>query len=417
MTRRDAVDRLDARRCARAAACIVVAGLAPWAGLPAAAAGGAAGSTQSEPASAARYTVSLRGGAADIVAARVSALAEGLELRGSDTRTGEWRELVAWDLVRGIAAEESSIRPPGSELLPMAEELWRARIRLERGDASLARPLLERHRARFLGLEGPTAQLVWEGTLRCAVDAGDLSGATVPWLECLRLGTLGTPSRFPALAEALDDSTGLLPSLPPFAPADRRAELSRSCEEAAGAVGASASDAARVAERVGARMARLMRLAGARTAQDAAVDAGAQTAQRVDALPPAERVLALLEGIVVASDPRQRARAVADFDRAFADPPEFLAAWRLAAIGTSVAGGARAAAGDSAERVAALESAALELLAVPASGLDRFGLVDAYALEEAALLMRESGNEALARRLETLRAERLSRVRGERPAA
>ena len=68
---------------------------------------------------------------------------------------------------------------------------------------------------------------------------------------------------------------------------------------------------------------------------------------------------------------------------------------------------ARASAGADDDRRLLLERAALELLAVPASGLDKTGLVDAYALEEAESLLREAGDGESAAQLAALRAERL----------
>lgn len=380
-----------ARRAARAVACVLAVSASPLA--------------------AGQYTVLLRGGEPDLAAAGVTALPQGLEVRNSDARAGERRELVAWDLVRGIAAADASVRAPGSEMMPMAVDLWRARVRIERGDTELALPLLERHRARFLGLDGPTAQLVWEGLLRAAVEAGDPRESVIPWLECLRLGSDGEASRFAGLGPLLDDTTGLLPSLPPFIPEDGREPLAQLCERGAGvAVGenaaASRSGSVDLAARVGARLARVMRLAAGVGATGAAAQQGATA--------PAEQALALIESIMVAADARARAAAIAAFDRAFAEPPPFLASWRLAAIGAGAARDARAVA-DPAARLAALESAAIELLAVPASGLDRTGLVDAYALEEAARLVREAGNDALAARLESLRDERLARKGGAQP--
>ena len=356
---------------------------------------------------AGQYTVELRGGEAAIAAAGVTALPQGLEIRNSDARSGERRELLAWDLVRAISASDASVRPPGSDMMPMASDLWRARVRIERGDTGLARPLLERHSARFLGLDGPTAQLVWEGLLRCAIEAGEPRESVVPWLECLRLGSDGVPSRFPALEPELDDGTGLLPSLPPFVPAEGREALAALCERGAGVAqaanpAASRSASVALAARVGVRLGRLMRIAGGASL------AAEAPAARGEALAPAERALMLLEAIVVAPDARSRAAQIVAFDRAFAEPAPFLASWRLAAIGAGAARDAGAVA-DPAARIAALESAAIELLAVPASGLDRTGLVDAYALEEAARLVREAGNAQLAAQLESLRDERLTR--------
>jgi hypothetical protein len=57
--------------------------------------------------------------------------------------------------------------------------------------------------------------------------------------------------------------------------------------------------------------------------------------------------------------------------------------------------------------VAALGRAALDLLAVPAAGLDAHGLVDAYALEEAGRLLREAGDDTSASQLETLARDKM----------
>jgi hypothetical protein len=126
------------------------------------------------------------------------------------------------------------------------------------------------------------------------------------------------------------------------------------------------------------------------------------------------RALGLLEDIASAADVRSLDKAVGSFDRAFEEPPSYLSAWRIAAIGTCRARIARTApvvAGAAAsDRAGALGRAALEFLAVPASGLDRTGLVDAYALEEAASLLRESGDESSAAQLAALAEQKLQDI-------
>jgi hypothetical protein len=118
------------------------------------------------------------------------------------------------------------------------------------------------------------------------------------------------------------------------------------------------------------------------------------------------RALSLLADISGAADARVLERAVGAFDRAFDEPPSYLAAWRLAAIGTCRARLARALPADAA-RASALGRAALDLLAVPAAGLDASGLVDAYALEEAGRLLREAGDDASASQLDALAREKV----------
>jgi hypothetical protein len=140
-------------------------------------------------------TVELRGGAPDRAASAVTALDQGLEVRFGEPGKPETREVIPWDEVRGIS--DPSSRNAAADFLAMAEDLWRARLRVARRDAALAHPLLERHWPRLRGASGPTAQLVAEGLLRAAVESRDLNGAVGPWIACLRLGTEGTPAAIP----------------------------------------------------------------------------------------------------------------------------------------------------------------------------------------------------------------------------
>ena len=343
-----------------------------------------------------QVTVELRGGAPDRVVTAAVELDRGLEVRVVQSGKPEVREVLPWDEVRGVI--DASGRASASEFMAVAEDLWRARIRVARNDAALARPLLARHWDRLRGEDGPTAQLVAEGLLRAALEEGDLVAAAGPWIESLRLGMDGTPTRFPALPPMLDDSTGLLPGLAPFAPSEIRDALVQALGSAAASTrrsGAAAGSASDVAATVAAQMARLLEpSSGASAAAGASAD---------DA--PAIRALGAVEAIVAAADARARERAVAEFDKRYPEPPAFLAAWRLAAIGAGSAREARAAApGD---RASALLRAALDNLAVPASGLDETGLVDAYAIEVAEQLTREAGDTAAAAALASVKAERL----------
>ncbi|MFZ9880435.1 MAG: hypothetical protein ACO3QC_03430 [Phycisphaerales bacterium] len=125
-------------------------------------------------------------------------------------------------------------------------------------------------------------------------------------------------------------------------------------------------------------------------------------AARPDAA-PAVKVLASLEPVAAAADERALSKALGEFDRDFPEPAPFIASWRLAASACASARQARLVQGE--RRIAALERAALEMLAVPASGLDKTGLVDAYALEEAESLAREAGLGEVASRIAALRGE------------
>ncbi len=344
-------------------------------------------------------TVILRGTAQPIVADSVFGDSHGLEIHtvaaGSARGVAEKGEVIPWDMVRAVEGQSGGTGL--AEFLEIGEDLWRARIRIERGDAALAQAELAKHWSRFRDADGPTAALVAEGLLRCALSAGDLRAAADPWLACLRHRGMGIASRFPTLPPAIDASNGLLPELSPFMPASRRAELIGACEsaKASGESGEVARSIVRIAKGM----------------HDSAHDPAHDPARESS---PALRALGLLEDIASAADVRSLDKAVGSFDRAFEEPPSYLSAWRIAAIGTCRARIARTApvvAGAAAsDRAGALGRAALEFLAVPASGLDRTGLVDAYALEEAASLLRESGDESSAAQLAALAEQKLQDI-------
>jgi hypothetical protein len=348
-------------------------------------------------------TVILRGTAQPIVADSVFGDSHGLEIHtvaaGSARGAAEKGEVIPWDMVRAVEGQSGGTGL--AEFLEIGEDLWRARIRIERGDAALAQAELAKHWTRFRDADGPTAALVAEGLLRCALSAGDLRAAADPWLACLRHRGMGIASRFPTLPPAIDASNGLLPELSPFMPASRRAELIGACESAK-----ASGESGEVARSI-VRIAKGMHDQAHDPAHDPAHDSARESS-------PALRALGLLEDIASAADVRSLDKAVGSFDRAFEEPPSYLSAWRIAAIGTCRARIARTApvvAGAAAsDRAGALGRAALEFLAVPASGLDRTGLVDAYALEEAASLLRESGDESSAAQLAALAEQKLQDI-------
>jgi hypothetical protein len=352
-------------------------------------------------------TVILRGTAQPIVADSVFGDSHGLEIHtvaaGSARGAAEKGEVIPWDMVRAVEGQSGGTGL--AEFLEIGEDLWRARIRIERGDAALAQAELAKHWTRFRDADGPTAALVAEGLLRCALSAGDLRAAADPWLACLRHRGMGIASRFPTLPPAIDASNGLLPELSPFMPASRRAELIGACESAK-----ASGESGEVARSI-VRIANGMHDQARDQAHDSAHDPAHDSARESS---PALRALGLLEDIASAADVRSLDKAVGSFDRAFEEPPSYLSAWRIAAIGTCRARIARTApvvAGAAAsDRAGALGRAALEFLAVPASGLDRTGLVDAYALEEAASLLRESGDESSAAQLAALAEQKLQDI-------
>jgi len=347
-------------------------------------------------------TVFIRGEAQPVTAVSAFGDVQGLEVR-TGAGADEQRSVLPWDFVRAVEGQTGTAGL--GEYLDLGEDLWRARIRIERGDFALAKPLLAKHWARFRAADGPTAALVAEALLRCALADGDVRAAADPWLACLRHRGARQESRFPGLAPVIDAESGLLPELSPFVPAARRGDLIAACEAATGAGTGEAGEVAalivRIARGTGAAS-KDATPAGAPAETPAAASAGADPRRSA----PALRALALVHDIASAADARALDKAVAAFDRAYEEPASYLAVWRLAAVGTCRARLARAVAEPA--RADAVARAALELLAVPAAGLDRTGLVDAYALEEAARLLRESGDEASAAQVDALAAERIS---------
>ena len=359
----------------------------------------------------AQTVVELRGGMPPVSVDAATVSAAGVELRGGEAAKAA-REGVAFgstvplDLVVGLQGRDRGAF--GAELAKVAEDLWRARIRLERGDEVLAQPLLDAHWDRYRDASGPTAALVAEGRLRCALARGDIAGSVEPWLACLRHREAGVATRFPGIPAVIDAETGLLPELSPFAPSSQRAIVISACE----AAGKSAATAEVAALIITLARGEAAAVAAGRTVAEARAEARKGV--------PAVRALELLVQVAGAGDGAALERAVGAFDGAFKEPTGPLPAWRLAAIGAAKARMARAVSAPE-RRNAELSRAALDLLAVPASGLDRTGLVDAYAFEMAAELMNESGEPTSAAQLEELaRAAAASRradgeQRGESP--
>ena len=125
------------------------------------------------------------------------------------------KHFVPWDRVRRIDDDK-----PSSDLaarMSVAEDLWRARSRVERHDTSLAEPLLHRlFYERYLGKTSETALVVAEGLLRCLLARQEHALAIVPALEVTRLrrANIRTES-YSRLAAIHDGATALCPDLAP----------------------------------------------------------------------------------------------------------------------------------------------------------------------------------------------------------
>ncbi len=168
--------------------------------------------------------VELRAGA-DPIRAEI----ETVDLRGlvtAEDAEGR-RRVIAWDRVRGVTG------PAAAECAGFAEDAddaWRARTRIERGDWDGAEALLIGLFDRYRGIGGPTASMVAEGTLRTRLRRVEIAGAFEAWIELVRTrlerprGESWVGGEIRAGAPVIDPSTLLAPELAPIfiAPRDAR---------------------------------------------------------------------------------------------------------------------------------------------------------------------------------------------------
>ncbi len=148
--------------------------------------------------------VELRGGES-VQAPVVRVSIEGVEV-GGDTPG-----VISWDRVRQVVGEHAEEATPFMEL---AEQAWRARTRLARGDVAMAQPIFEELFTRMKGEDGLTALIVAEGLLQCRLANLAQASAVEPWLETLRLQSQTSTGQDASLL--IDGATGLAPGLPPI---------------------------------------------------------------------------------------------------------------------------------------------------------------------------------------------------------
>ena len=135
--------------------------------------------------------------------------------------------VFSWDRVSDVQLQEDRY-PRLEEFAELGTRLWRARSRLERGDAELAEPIFELLFPGTNGRTSETALVVAEGLLRCRLKRGELAAAVLPALEVARLRRLGittdsysqllpqaTGSDSPGLIHLVDVDSGVVPYLPP----------------------------------------------------------------------------------------------------------------------------------------------------------------------------------------------------------
>ncbi len=161
----------------------------------------------------AQSRVVMRGGQAAGEALAVSE--QGVTLsRGGGTA------VVSWDRVAEVQGELAAEAAPYREL---ADMLWRARARVERGDGVGAERLFEVLATRFAGQRGASAAVAHGGLLRCRLMAGAQTGAAAAWLAYVNAVGDGEPAQLalPSVdsavlgAVAVDGVTQLAPMAPP----------------------------------------------------------------------------------------------------------------------------------------------------------------------------------------------------------
>lgn len=229
---------------------------------------------------------------------------------------------VAWDRVRWVETELTDPRLEG--FLELAEDLWRARSRLERRDSQLAEPLLERLFERYRSQTHETALVVAEGLLRCRLDRGDHTLAVIPALESARIRRAGVNTdSYAMLGELIDEETALCTLLAPVwtpGPAVRRLQRDLESYDAQG-------------DEVIAAIARLYRRAAR---QQAGMPKEASANEQWPDHPGVELLQVLVDCISDDSGRRQAARQKLTGGLDAAEP--WLQAWRRFHLGLSQIG-------------------------------------------------------------------------------
>ncbi len=151
---------------------------------------------------------------------------ERVTANGVTIRTGSGASAVhevPWDMVRDVVMDN----PPNDlqRRLDDAQNLWRARSRLQRGDAAMAETLFDRIFEKSRGETHETALITAEGLLRCRLKRYDLPSAVIPALEVARLQRAGVSTdRYERLEQVFDEATSLCIVLPPALMAGRSAQ-------------------------------------------------------------------------------------------------------------------------------------------------------------------------------------------------
>ena len=126
--------------------------------------------------------------------------------------SGEGSTLFPWSEIASLKSTRP--RPALEKFHEDGRKLWRARIRLQRGDLLLAEPIFEQICHENTLSDSHDARVAHEGYLRCLIARGKIIEAVPSWLTVARLEELGTPSPYQNLPPIVDDETLLCPHLP-----------------------------------------------------------------------------------------------------------------------------------------------------------------------------------------------------------
>ncbi len=128
--------------------------------------------------------------------------------------SGEGAALFPWSEVASFNSTRP--RPALEKFHENGTKLWRARMRLQRGDLLLAEPIFEQICNEKTLSDSHDARVAHEGYLRCLIARGKIIEAVPSWLTVARLEESGTLSPYQNLSPIVDGETLLCPHLPPI---------------------------------------------------------------------------------------------------------------------------------------------------------------------------------------------------------
>jgi len=170
-------------------------------------------------ASSAGAQVELRGQARPLDAEVLAVGPDGVRVKIDDGGDPAPRT-IAWDRVRAVRGKWAA---DASAFGDLADQLWRARARLERGDRRAAERAFEDLARTRSGLPGPSGAVLAEGLIRVRLSRGATAQAVSAWLWWLQARAAATPRQISGwiggtirLPPLIDEHSGLVPRLPPI---------------------------------------------------------------------------------------------------------------------------------------------------------------------------------------------------------